>query len=254
MTSVNFKLYSQYYDLIYHDKDYQAEADYIFELIGKHATIETNNLLDLGSGTGIHGLLLTKRGLMVTGIERSPEMVAIANKRHNKKFSSLVGNIISFSLKTKYDVITSLFHVVSYIGSNEDLDKLFQNVHQHLHPGGLFIFDVWYTPAVYTLKPETRIKRIKSKDYELTRIAEPLIHYNKNVVDVRYHIFLKNLTTNKIQEIQEVHPMRHFSIPEIQLYAERHKYTLLESEEFLSGDNPSEHTWGVNFILRKNGK
>jgi SAM-dependent methyltransferase len=251
MASGNFKLYSQYYDLIYKDKDYQAETDYICELIEKYASIQGNSLLDLGSGTGKHGQLLAKKGFRVTGIERSPEMVAIGNKQSNTNFVSYIGDITNFSLDNRFEVVTSLFHVVSYIGSNDDLSMLFENVHRHLKSDGLFIFDVWYSPAVYTLKPETRVKRIKSEKFELTRIAEPVIHYKKNMIDVKYHIFLKNLTTNKIDEIKEIHPMRHFSIPEIQMYAEKHNYDLIKSEEWLTGYNPSSKTWGVNFILRK---
>jgi hypothetical protein len=47
--------------------------------------------------------------------------------------------------------------------------------------------------------------------------------------------------------------MRHFSIPEIHMLASFTGFELLKAEEFLSGNEPSENTWGVNFILRKNG-
>ena len=47
--------------------------------------------------------------------------------------------------------------------------------------------------------------------------------------------------------------MRHFSIPEIKLLAEFSGFEFLKAEEFVTGNEPSPVTWGVNFILRKNG-
>jgi SAM-dependent methyltransferase len=251
MTIGNFKIYSQYYDLLYNDKDYQAEVDYIYKLIEAYAGVKVNSILDLGSGTGKHGRLLAQKGLNVTGVEKSSEMVAIANKQHCANFISYVGDITDFSLKNKFCAVTSLFHVISYIGTNDRLDKLFSNVHDHLNQEGLFIFDVWYSPAVYSLKPETRIKRIVSENIELTRIAEPVLHHNKNIVDVNYHIFIKDIISGQIQDFTELHPMRHFSIPEVSYLADRHNYEILQTEEFITGETPSNKTWGITFIMRK---
>ncbi|NQU35368.1 MAG: class I SAM-dependent methyltransferase [Bacteroidetes bacterium] len=252
MKNKNFKLYSQYYDLIYQEKDYSKEIDYIFNLINKFGKGGKIHLLDLGSGTGNHGYLMAEKGFEVTGIEKSSEMVAISNKRNHRNFKSYIGDIVSFSLPEKFNVITALFHVISYINNNHDLDKMLNNVYTHLETDGIFIFDVWYSPAVYTLKPETRIKRIISENIELTRIAEPVLHSIKNIVDVNYQIIIKDTNSGELQEFKELHPMRHFTIPEVELYAEKHNFEIILTEEFMTGKTPSENTWGVNFILRKN--
>ena len=44
-------IYSQYYDLLYSDKDYAGEVDYIIKLIKENSN-EAKTLLDMGSGTG----------------------------------------------------------------------------------------------------------------------------------------------------------------------------------------------------------
>ena len=82
MTSNVFEDYSAYYDLLYHDKDYAKEADYVAQTL-RAADPSVSDLLEFGSGTGRHGRLLEERGLRVLGVERSKSMVAAARTRHH---------------------------------------------------------------------------------------------------------------------------------------------------------------------------
>ena len=45
--------------------------------------------------------------------------------------------------------------------------------------------------------------------------------------------------------------MRHFSVPELDLFAEQSGFERLSAEAYLTGEVYSEDTWGVCFILRK---
>jgi hypothetical protein len=60
----NFSEYSKYYNLLYKDKDYQSEFGYINRLLNE-VLPNAINILELGSGTGIHGLLLNSAGYKV---------------------------------------------------------------------------------------------------------------------------------------------------------------------------------------------
>ena len=86
-------------------------------------------------------------------------------------------------------------------------------------PGGLFVFDVWYSPAVYAQKPAVRIKRLAGEGVEITRLAEPAWYPNANRVDVRYTLLARDTDTGACQTLTETHPMRHFSLPELDLLA-----------------------------------
>ncbi|MCX6327732.1 MAG: class I SAM-dependent methyltransferase [Bacteroidia bacterium] len=245
----NFHIYSKYYNLLYKDKNYNAEAIYISACIKKESP-NAKTILELGSGTGSHGLILQKMGYDIYGLERSEQMVKEARLRG---FLCEQADITNFSIDRKFDVVISLFHVISYITENASLEKVFRNASKQLNSNGLFIFDVWYSPAVYHLKPETRIKKVENEEIKVIRMAEPEIHINKNVVDVNYSILVKDKRSDKWIEFQEKHPMRHFSIPEIDLLAKLTGFEILRAEEFLTGNEPSENTWGVNFILKKKG-
>lgn len=246
----NFNLYSQYYDLLYKEKDYKAEAEYVVKAL-RTINPSTSTIIELGSGTGNHAQYLSEQGFKVLGVEKSGDMVSIAKEKNIKNYFPNIGDITSFNMKEKVDAVISLFHVISYLTNNEELIKCFLLANKHLNQGGIFLFDIWYSPAVYVLKPETRIKRLENEQLEITRIAEPIIHYNESVVNVNYEVIIKHKLNNFVTTLKETHPMRHFSINEIKLLAQMTGFEIVKTEEFLTANQPSENTWGVCFILQK---
>ena len=243
-----FNLYSQYYDLLYKDKDYQGEVDYILELIQKYNS-PSNKILELGSGTGKHGKLIADKGYKVTGIERSKEMLSKAVQTVN--FNCQLGDICKIKLNQKFGSIISLFHVLSYQTENKNIMEVFKVASEHLNKNGLFIFDVWYSPAVNFIRPETRVNNYQNENISVTRIAEPEIFDDENKVNVKYKIICKNLFSEKIEIFNEVHPMRHFSTPELNLLALHNGLEYIHNEEFFTKEAPSKNTWGVCYIYRK---
>ncbi len=75
--------------------------------------------------------------------------------------------------------------------------------------------------------------------------------HEKNIVEVNYEMIIKNKLNNEYELLKEAHSMRHFSTPEIEMLADLSGFTLLKSEEFLTGKNPGADTWGVCYILQK---
>jgi SAM-dependent methyltransferase len=248
--SQNFKLYSQYYDLLYQDKDYQAEVHYIDQLIRQYNPKSTN-ILELGSGTGKHANLLASQGYHILGLERSSEMVEIANRTKAKNVDFKIADITEFQLDQSFDVALSLFHVISYLTDNQNLINTFKNVHRNLNENGLFIFDVWHSSAVNFQIPEQRTKTLQNEVIQVKRHANPIINVEQNIVEVNYAIEVKDLKDGTTTNIDESHPMRHFSKPEIELLAYATGFEVIHSEEFLSKAIPSVETWGVCYILKK---
>lgn len=247
----NFQNYSNYYDLLYKDKNYKEEADYVIKKIKKWIP-ETTQILELGSGSGSHAFHFCEAGFEVTGIDKSLDMVNVSKAKKIKGFTPIVGDITSFKLSQKFDVALSLFHVVSYLKDNESLINCFKTIRQHLKTNGVFLFDIWYSPAVYHQKPETRIKRLENDKLEIIRLAESRIESDKNMVAVHFEVLIKDKTTFKTETITEEHLMRHFSIPEIEMLARFIGFEVILAEEFLTENKPTQDTWGVCFVLKKN--
>jgi SAM-dependent methyltransferase len=248
----NFNLYSRYYDLLYQDKDYKNESSYVTSLLEKYYP-EVRDLLELGFGSGSHAFHLCRSGYNLTGIERSEEMIDVAISKNISNFLPIQGDISDFKLNKKFDAAISLFHVISYLTDNDSLINCFNLTHEHLKANGLFLFDVWYSPAVYIQRPENRIKNLEDDYIRVTRKAKPNVLYQENIIEVNFEILIENKDSNHIEVINETHPMRHFSIPEIKLLAKFTGFEFLLAEEFCTGKTPDETTWGVCFLLKKNG-
>jgi len=243
-----FNAYSRYYDLLYQDKDYKGESEYISTLLNNYG-LSKGKLLEFGSGTGKHGLLLANLGYKVHGIEKSTDMIKRAKQIDG--FTCQQGDICTVKTGQKYEAVVSLFHVVSYQVTNEKVQSVFQRASEHLQTEGLFLFDFWYSPAVYNQRPEVRIKRMSDEQYEIVRIAEPMVYTNSNKIEINFTVFVRNLINNQVETFNEVHPMRHFSLPEIELIGNASGFRMLNAEEFLTGKSPSENTWGVCVVMKK---
>jgi SAM-dependent methyltransferase len=250
MLTAVFDAYSRYYDLLYRDKDYAGEAAYIQGLLTRFG-ITQGELLEFGSGTGRHGRLLAEMGYRVHGIERSAEMVTRA--KASEGFSCQQGDICTIQMGRTYDAVLSLFHVVSYQASNAELLAVFARAGEHLQPGGVFVFDFWYSPAVYTQQPTVRVKRMADAHVEITRIAEPSLHPNENCVNVTYTIYARDVACGAVQTLKETHIMRHFSLPELDLVARLSDFERVGAEEFVTSKPPGADTWGVCAVFKRIG-
>lgn len=240
-----FDYYAKYYNLLYQDKDYRNEVNYIHSLIQQYGQKSAQKILDIGCGTGTHASYMSELGYHVTGIDLSPEMISHAIEKKIPNANFMVGNAADFQIDEKIDIITSLFHVLSYQTTNEKFEKMISQVTKHLPENGLFIFDFWYGPAVLTERPSVRIKRLEDTDVKITRIAEPILKINENIVDVHYELIIENKHNQQVNTIKEIHPMRYFFLQEIEMILSKNNIQLVYSKEWITEEVPSEKTWGV---------
>jgi SAM-dependent methyltransferase len=253
-----FSDYGNYYDLLYADKDYGAETQYVVSKLREHHP-GIRSVLEFGSGTGRHGRLMARAGFDMVGIERSPTMLAQSVGSRTEKdsvfpgtFTAVEGDVRTRTVPGPFDAAIALFHVVSYQTTNDDVLMVFRNAARHLGAGGIFLFDVWYGPAVLTLRPENRIKRMANDQIRVTRIAEPRLLVESNCVEVNYDVFVEDIPTGRIRRLQEQHLMRYFTTPEIAWLAELAGFAVVSVEEWLTRKPPSTNTWGVCYVLRRN--
>jgi SAM-dependent methyltransferase len=251
-----FADYASYYDLMNQDKNYTREAEYICRIIRNLDPVSAE-LLDLGCGTGQHDRLLSAKGFKVTGIDMAAQMIEIARRSQQSaecpSTSFMLGDIRKIRLGETFDAVISIFHVMSYQTGNRDLYDVFSTANDHLKPGGLFIFDFWYGPAVLTQRPTKRIKHFSTNIVDITRYAEPRMLANNNVVEVDYLMVVKDLHRDQTHEIRETHRMRYLFKPEIDWLASLTGFSEIAFKEWLTDADPGFSTWGAYCILRKVG-
>ena len=249
---MHFKDYANYYNLLYKDKDYKAEADYIHALIKQFAP-HSKTLIDLGCGTGNHAFEFERLGYEVTGVDLSSQMVAIANDNKEKNNSIILfseGDIRTYRDTKKYDVVVSLFHVMSYQTSNDDLEKAFLTAKTLMAADGVFIFDCWYGPGVLNDIPTSRTKNFEDDILRVVRNSNAIIDYNSNIVEVVFNVEIENKITNAITTVEELHPMRFLFKPEIELLCSKYKLEIQAHYNWMDREEPTERTWYSVFALK----
>lgn len=251
-----FDHYACYYDLLYRDKDYAAEATYVASHI-RQLNPSAKTILELGCGTGAHAEFFARLGFTVVGVDMSATMLNQAETRKAKlpteiaeRLTFIQGDVRSIRTGEQYDAVISLFHVMSYQTSNADLENSFATAAVHLKPDGIFLFDFWYGPAVLIQKPEVRVKRLEDDNIKLTRIAEPILQVNTNLVNVIYTIFIENKISENIKELKETHRIRYFFLPEIN-YFHHSEFIEMKTYSWMSKEALDIKSWSGIQILKK---
>jgi len=128
----------------------QALAELVRPALGGKARV-----LDLGCGTGLMGAAMAGPGIELIGVDLSPRMLELAEKRgvYTELIWSEASEALARAAAGSYRAVLAA-DVFIYIG---DLAELFQGVARVLQPGGLFGFSVQaISEGSYRLQPSGR--------------------------------------------------------------------------------------------------
>ena len=117
-------------------EDYREECAEYRRLIEQRSRRPARSLLHLGCGGGHHDHHL-QRHFAVTGVDRSPTMLALA-RRLNLGITYRVGDLRHVRLGAAFDAVV-LFDAVAYMRSPDDLRAAFETAFAQLRPGGVFL-------------------------------------------------------------------------------------------------------------------
>lgn len=251
--------YASAYDVIYAEKDYQAECDMLQALFERYSASPVRSVLDLGCGTGNHAFPLAQRGYQVTGVDRSEQMLARAraklagpsaadSERGDSTAPEFIqGTIQQLSLERQFDAVLMMFAVIGYLASEAELLAGLEAVRRHLSPNGIFVADFWYGPAVLAIGPTERRLLVDTPDGPLLRRATPSLDREHNRCTVRYRL---DGPGGKLLA-QESHNMRYFFPDELSERLEAAGMELLTLLPFPEIEGtPDESGWNATLCAR----
>jgi predicted TPR repeat methyltransferase len=104
---------------------------------------DVTSILELGCGTGsiLDQLSSLPTSPSLTGMDRSPEMLAVASSKVPEA-RLFLGDMAAFQLGERFDVVVCVFDTINHLPTFEAWQSMFDAVHEHLVDGGLFVFDV----------------------------------------------------------------------------------------------------------------
>ncbi len=254
--SVFRKPYAALYDLLYREKDYPAECDFLERLFVRHARRQVRSLLDLGCGTGGHALLFAGRGLRVAGVDRSPTMLRIARAKARAgpgpgRVKFFPGDVRAVRLGRRFDAVVALFAVMGYQIADADFVASVRTAAVHLVPGGLFAFDVWYGPAVLASPPGAREKTVRDGARLVRRRTDCEVDALAQVVQVRFGTTVRE-GRRTISRGEETHPMRFFFPRELGLLVRAAGLEPTAIVPFLDdAGTPGADTWNVTVVATR---
>ncbi len=255
MTSTPFGPdYADQYDLLYADKDYQAECDLLEEAFRRFGSGSVKSVLDMGCGTGGHAVVLAKRGYRLTGVDRSGHMLRLAQGKARAAGVEVVwieGDIQAVQAGGLFDAVILMFAVLGYQLTNAEVLSVLCNAHRHLRPRGLLAFDIWYGPAVLRTGPADRVKLIQDGTNQLIRAATSSLDIRHHVCNVEYH-FWRVLNNGVAAQSPEAHRVRFFFPMELELFLTSAEFELVSLTTFPKLDEPAdERSWNAFCVARK---
>jgi SAM-dependent methyltransferase len=248
-----FADYAPWYDLLYEDKQYSSEVEFVERRLRDHG-VTPGKVLDLGCGTGLHAIEFARRGWRVAGVDLSEEMIAKAKRRAAQAGLAIPfrqGDACIAGPEHDFDTVVSLFHVASYQNDRERLEALFRTAHAALKPGGVFLFDYWYGGAVLSQGVETRVKVVERSPLRLTRIAQSEHDELNATVFVNYTLFCEDTDRSTIHRVDETHRMRYWFPFEIEASLKACGLQPAGNYAWLSDAAPNSKVWAAYSIARK---
>lgn len=216
------KDYSAIYDALYKDQNFAAESRAVAQLAAEVLKADRPDLLDLGCGTGNHSQFFQK-DFNVRGVDLSEEMLALARQKvPGVKFEQ--GDARTVNLDQQFDVVCMMSAVLGYQHTNEQVLETLRNVRSHLRPGGMFVFDVWYGPAILLERSTPRLREIQFNGTHILRSMTPKLCAERNTVSCHYKWWVPG--EGKIETREEWHTQRYFFPMEVKLLLENSGFKL----------------------------
>jgi ubiquinone/menaquinone biosynthesis C-methylase UbiE len=246
-TQKSFEFISHYYDLIYEDKDYGKEVNFIESIF--NSINKPKKILEIGCGTGNYTKILQDKGYKITGLDISENMLNIAKQKCACDFAK--GDMRDFVIKGKFDACIAMFAVIGYVTENSDIVKTLKNIHAHLQPNGLFVFDVWNGLAVLRTFPELRTKVVENDKVKIIRIADPKLKSFDHICEVNYKLIVLNKEDNTFNEFEENHIVRFYFPQEIKQLLSDAGFEVLKICPFLNlAGSVDETVWNIAVVAK----
>jgi SAM-dependent methyltransferase len=248
--------YAHQYDALYGTKDYAAECDAVEALVRRHGTGPVRTLLDLGCGTGTHAFAFARRGYSVTGADRSPAMLEVARGKA-AGFAAhpapvfVEGDLRTLRLGRTFDAVVMLFAVLGYQTGDDDVATALHTVATHLAPGGMFVCDLWYGPAVLATGMTDRVKVVDEAGGQLHRAGSGTMDKERHTCRVDFRTW-RTAGGRVTGGTEERHTMRYFFVPELEAFFGDAGLELCAVRQFDDANAaPDDTSWNVWVAGRK---
>lgn len=119
-----------------------AQVEQVLALVGVAPGART---LDLCCGPGRHSLALARRGLAVTGVDRTAaylEQARSLSEQHGLALELVQADMREFARPASFNLIINLFTSFSYFADPADERRVLEQCYDNIAPGGALVIDI----------------------------------------------------------------------------------------------------------------
>jgi len=132
------------YDRLTNDVDYAGVVEFYSQILIREK-LTPRTAVDLACGTGSVSVLLAEKGIEVTGVDMSEEMLTVASQKaqdckNPPRF--ICQKLQKLNLPRGVDLAVCALDSLDYITDPNDCREAIRRIYRVLNPGGCFIFDV----------------------------------------------------------------------------------------------------------------
>ena len=176
---------AKYYDALNDWKDYRGESRRLEALARRFGPKQQTGWLDVACGTGRH-LEFLRRGHVVVGVDGSRKMLRLARRRL-PGVRLVLGDMRSFRLDRRFDVVSCLFSAIGHLGTKNDVRRTFANFARHLNPGGIAIVEPWFGPSAFH-HGMVHLRKKETPDFTAVRLAYSIRRRNRSTIQWHFLI------------------------------------------------------------------
>ncbi|MCT4612854.1 MAG: class I SAM-dependent methyltransferase [Clostridia bacterium] len=240
-----YENFAAVYDKFMSNAPYDEWTNYILEIIKKE-NIKTNEILDLGAGSGNITSRLVSKGIGVIGVDLSEDMLTIAKEKCPDTIF-INQNIINLDIDKSFDVIICVCDTLNYITDEYDLHLAFEKISSHLNKNGILIFD---------LNTEHKFKNIYAdntfaySEDDASYIWENFYDDEERINEYYVEFFVK-ADNDLYKKYTETHYERAYSLEDINLAISNTPLKIQNIYDDTTFNAPKDESERIFYILRK---
>ena len=163
-------------------------------------------LLDVACGTGRHLQAFAEAGLDCTGLDIHEGMLRVAAERCGRDTRLEQGDMTTFDLGRRFDVVTCLFSSIAYSPTVAAMRTAVRRMVAHLEqPGGVLVVEPWFVPEDWE-NGYLAVLTVDEDDRKAARISRSSRRGDMSILDFDYLI----ADAGGTRHVEERHELRLF--------------------------------------------
>ncbi|MCH4888039.1 class I SAM-dependent methyltransferase [Acidaminobacter sp. JC074] len=216
-------------------------------------------ILELGSGSGTISIGLAKEGYDVTCLEIHRDMIHLHEEKLDddleKNTTIVLGDMCSFDLNEKYDLIIAAGNLINSIMSEDEIYNMFESVKRHLSDVGVFVIECEY-PNINRLIVDQDKEKVEYLENPRTKMrVENRIrsHFNFLEMTRQDHIVVTEFKDDRIKRrIQIARDYKIWTVDEIRDFIKNNAFNImLESGDINTVEPITDKSSHMIFFLKR---